>query len=382
MTELHVNSKVCFGADALSALSRLAPATVTVLTDPYFKNAGQTEVLERHLAGCNVSFYTNIVPDPAIEQVADCYRFVKARGAKILIAFGGGSAIDTAKAVVLTATRAEGPGALRLVAIPTTSGTGSEVTNFTVIKDNASGAKYPLVDDCMLPELAILDYTLTMSVPQGITADTGMDVITHAMEAYASRNASPVSDALAEKALALAFENLYEAYRNGDNARAREEMQMASYLAGLSFTHAGLGLSHSLAHTIGGQFRIPHGRVNAMILPHVIAYNAYLDVPFGADRSETARRYAAIAARIGLDRAGVRLSVQYLVRAVRDLVSKMQIPGTLLQAGVKRGDYAEQRAKMIDLVLKDPCTETNPRKPGAGDVGKLLDAVFDGSGVL
>lgn len=382
MTELNLKSRVCFGADALSVLSELKHLGVTILTDPFFKSSGKTELLEKKMPLCNISVYTDIVPDPAIEQVADCYRFVKAHGSKVLIAFGGGSAIDTAKAVVLTAEKVEGPGALRLIAIPTTSGTGSEVTNFTVIKDNANGAKYPLVDDCMLPELAILDYTLTMSVPPAITADTGMDVITHAFEAYASKKATLVSDALAEKALTLAFSNLLETYLHGDSAQARENMQMASYLAGLSFTQAGLGITHSIAHAIGAQFHIPHGRANAMILPHVIAFNAYLDVTFGADKSETAKRYAAIAQKIGLERAGVRLSVQYLIREINALLQKMQIPKTLLQAGVKREDYKEQRSKIIDLVLADVCTETNPRQPGAGDIGRILDAVFDGSGVL
>lgn len=378
MTELNLKSRVCFGRDAISVLSELKDLNVAIVTDPFLRQSGKAELLEKKMPYCNVSVYSDISADPSIEQVRACYQFIKAHSSDVVIAFGGGSAIDTAKAVLLVSRGESRNKPLRLVSIPTTSGTGSEVTNFTVITDKDTGRKYPLVDDAILPELAVLDYTLTMTVPPAITADTGVDVITHALEAYVSSKANIVSDSFSEKALSLAFGNIYTAYSDGNNEAAREGMQMASYLAGMSFNCVGLGITHSIAHAVGAQFHIPHGRANAIILPHVIAFNAYLDVPFGADKAAAAAKYAAAAKRIGLPNAGVRLSVQYLVREIEELLRKLQIPSGLLQLGISRENFKEHRSKIIESALADICTETNPRRPDAGDIGRILDRVLDG----
>ena len=374
MEKLTLNSNLYFGAGSIDAPAAFNGKRVAIVTDPIMLKNGIAESAAG-LVGCGrEAIYDKIEPDPTLEQVAETCKFVESINAEVVVAIGGGSAIDTVKAVVLVLGGKDRK--LFFVAIPTTAGTGSEVTNYTVIKDVAAGRKIPIADDRIVPDMAILDYTLTKTVPKTVTAFTGMDVITHALEAYVAEGANAISDAYAEKALRLAFGNLYEAYIHGDSDAARENMMMASYLAGLAFNHAGLGICHSIAHALGAAFRIPHGEANAIALTHVIAFNAGLDVPFGADKSKAALKYAEAARIIGLPAAGTRLSVQYLVREIEDLRNKVGVPRTLMQLGVNAADLRERRAGIIDSVLKDGCTPANPVQPDAGQIGKILDKIM------
>ncbi len=196
-----------------------------------------------------------------------------------VIALGGGSAMDTAKAVCHLYAAMKQEQRPRLVAVPTTSGTGSEVTSFAVISDPEAQAKYPLKDPAMVPDVAFLDPVLTATVPSGITADTGMDVLTHGLEAYVSTQSGDFTDACAEKAGPYGMEVSEQAVADGSNMDARTHMHNASCLAGIAFNGASLGICHSLAHALGARFHIPHGRSNAILLPHVITYNAGLRKP-------------------------------------------------------------------------------------------------------
>ena len=374
MKRLSMNSNVYFGAGAIDALAAFNGRRVAIITDPAMSGNGIADSAAG-LTGCGKdAIFDRIEPDSSLEQVADCCRFIEERNADVVIALGGGSAIDTVKAAVLVLS---GKGRnVYFAAVPTTAGTGSEVTNCTVVKDTAAGRKIIVADERIVPNMAVLDYTLTKTVPKAVTAYTGMDVITHALEAYVAVNANAITDAYAEKSLRLAFDNLYEAYLRGDSDTARENMMMASYLAGLAFTTAGLGICHSIAHTLGGAFNIPHGEANAIVLPHVVAFNSGLDVPFGADKSPSAVKYAEAARIVGIPAAGTRLTVQYLVRALEDLNNKLGIPRTLLQLGVSSADFKERRAGLIDSILKDGCTAANPVSPDAGQIGRILDKVL------
>ncbi|MBQ7446270.1 MAG: iron-containing alcohol dehydrogenase [Clostridia bacterium] len=374
MEKLSMNSNVVFGAGSIDALSAFNGRHVAIVTDPVISKNGIADSAAG-LMGCGRSaIFDNIAPDPTLEQVAECCRFIESIKADVVVAIGGGSAIDTVKAAVLVLC---GKGEkIYFAAVPTTAGTGSEVTNYTVVKDVAAGRKIPISDDRIVPDMAILDYTLTKTVPKAVTAFTGMDVITHALEAYVANGKNAVTDAYAEKALRLAFGNLHEAYLHGDEDAPRENMMMASYLAGLAFTKAGLGICHSIAHALGAAFKMPHGEANAIVLPHVIAFNGGLDVPFGADKSPSALRYAEVARIIGLPSAGTRLSVQYLVREIENLNNKLSIPKTLMQLGVNAADMKERRAGIIQSVLNDGCTPANPVEPDAGQIGRILDRVL------
>lgn len=375
MNECKINTNVIFGAGSISCLKEYKNLNVTIVTDPFLRDCGATVNLEMLLSDCNTALYWDIKPDPTLSQVSATYQFVLENKTDIIVAFGGGSAIDTAKAVILVNSQAGGK-PIRLVAIPTTAGTGSEVTNYTVVKDDATGRKFPLMDDVMQPERAILDYTLTKTVPQSVTAATGMDVITHALEAYVAKNASPITDAFAEKALSLAFANLYNAYKDGNNDEARENMLMASYLAGLAFNSAGLGACHSIAHNLGALFHIPHGKANAIALPYVVAHNASLDVPFGTDKSEPAKKLAKISEIIGLPAGGVRLSVLNLVNQIKSLNQKMGLPLNLAQNGIKREEYLAVRDELIDGTLSDGCLPLNPVEFTRDAMAKLIDKIY------
>jgi alcohol dehydrogenase class IV len=206
MTELKIMSDVCFGENSLDALNRYKNRNIVIYTDPFLAENGMVNAVLEKLGGNCCHVYSKIAPDPSIEQVGECYKFAKEHNADLFIAFGGGSAIDTAKAVIYVDSDVNRDNKIELVAIPTTAGTGSEVTDFSVISDTENGVKYPIVDKKMAPDLAILCAEFTVSVPPKVTAATGMDVITHLLEAYVSVGANIITDSVAEKGLNI--ENL------------------------------------------------------------------------------------------------------------------------------------------------------------------------------
>jgi acetaldehyde dehydrogenase/alcohol dehydrogenase len=255
----------------------------------------------------------------------------------------------------------------RMVAIPTTSGTGSEVTSFAVITDRARNVKYPLADYELTPDIAILDPDFVMTVPKAITADTGMDVLTHAIEAYVSILASDYTDALAMKAIQLVFQYLPRAYADGSDRVAREKMHNASCIAGMAFTNAFLGINHSLAHKLGGEFHIPHGRANAVLLPFTIEYNGSKPTKFMSfpkyEKFIADEKYAEIARALGLPAGTPAEGVHSLAEAVRGLMRQLNIPESIGACGVEKAAFLGRVAALADLAFEDQCTTANPRLP-------------------
>ena len=297
-------------------------------------------------------------------------------GPDAVIAFGGGSPIDAAKAIVFFAGKTRDMRDCQFIAVPTTSGTGSEVTSFAVITDPEKGVKYPLTDKTLQPPVAILDPELVVTVPAAITADTGMDVLTHAVEAYVSTGFNDFSDAMAEKAVSLVCRWLPVAYADGKNLLAREKMHNASCMAGLAFNSAGLGLVHGIAHALGAKLHLPHGRANAIVLPHVLRYNAELQDPKGGDYSLPARKYQRLAKVLDLLPAHTALlGASNFIREVETLSKTVRIPATLREAGVDMDLYRANRDAIIQAALADKCTAANPRVPTVADVSAILDAV-------
>ncbi len=374
MLKFKIKTEVRFSDNAIETLMEFQDVNAAIITDPFMVTSGTADMIAKKLAHCkSVSVFSDVKPDPSIELVTAGVRFLRDCDADIVIGLGGGSSIDAAKLMVLLMEQTTGKRHVKLIAIPTTSGTGSEVTQFAVITDAEAGVKYPLVDDKLLPDMAILDPQLVVSAPPQITADTGMDVITHALEAYISTKSNDAADALAEKALTIAFEYLPIAYKDGSNLVAREKMHSASCLAGMSFNEVGLGINHSIAHALGAKFHIPHGRANAMLLPHVMEFNADLKHNFGArEYSQAAQRIAEIARRIHLPSDNIRVAVTSFIEELKYMQKMMKIPTTLVEAKVSRDEYEAVKQDIIESAMKDACTETNPIEVTEKDIEHIL----------
>lgn len=375
MQEFSFSTRIYFGEGALERLNRVKGKKVLIVTDAFMAQSGAIDKVASHLPDCELTVFSGVVPDPPIEVVAKGVQALRDSGANVLVAVGGGSTLDAAKAIHAIAGEAADVDTehMECFAIPTTSGTGSEVTDFAVITDAEKGVKYPLASLSLRPLVAILDPSLVVSAPEAVTADTGMDVITHALEAYVSIGANDFSDALSEKALSLAYRFLPLAYQDGGDLLAREKMHNASCMAGLAFNSAGLGVNHGLAHAVGGKLHIPHGRINAMLLPLVMRYNAGLDDPSGIEPTLAAKKYQRIAKVWGLPAPGARLGASNLVRAIERLVHTLGIPHTLRQYGADLAKFSSLRGEMIAAAMTDVTTASNPRRVTESDLSMLLD---------
>jgi len=377
MNKFKIKTEVRFSDNAIDTLLEFENVNAAIITDSFMAKSGAVEMITAKLSKCaSVHVFSEVIPDPPVSLITKGFKFLTECEADIVIALGGGSPIDAAKSMVLMAKRINKEKHIKLIAIPTTSGTGSEVTQFAVITDEEKGIKCPLVDEDLLPDLAILIPELVTTVPPSVTADTGFDVIVHALEAYISTMSNDASDALSEKAITIAFEYLPIAYKDGSNIIAREKMHSASCLAGMAFNEVGLGINHSIAHAIGAKFHIPHGRANAMLLPHVIRFNADLRGNFGEDKiTDAAKRIAETARRLRLPHDNIRIAVTSLIDEVNYLLKMMKIPTTLGDFGVTKEEYEENKLSLIESALNDTCTATNPRKVTAEDVEKLLSKI-------
>lgn len=268
------------------------------------------------------------------------------------------------------------------IAIPTTSGTGSEVTSASVISDKKANIKYPMVDAQLTPDVAIIDPQFVMTVPKHVTADTGMDVLTHAIEAYVSVLANDYTDGLAMKAIQLVFKYLPKAYRDGSDELAREKMHNAATIAGMAFGNAFLGINHSLAHVIGAEFNIPHGRANAIMLPHVIRFNAMkpnklMTFPkyehFIADV-----RYAEIAKMLGLPASTTEEGVKSLIAAIVELAEELDIPMSIEASGVRKDEFESKLSELAERAFDDQDTIANPKMPLVTELAEIYLQAYKG----
>lgn len=344
-------TRLYFGSDPMAALEELAGRRVLVVTDGFLARSGLLDRVTRRLTG-PVEVFDRVEPDPSLRLVAQGVHALRAFEPEAVLAFGGGSPMDCAKGMRWFA----GAG-VPLWCVPTTAGTGSEVTSFAVLTDSDRGVKYPLVEDGLLPDAAILDPSLLEGVPPQVTADTGMDVLTHAAEAYVARGANRFTDALAEQAFTLAWRALPAAFAGAE--AAKEEMLQASCLAGMAFNAAGLGACHAMAHAIGGRFHLPHGRINALLLPQVIRFNA-ADPQAGA-------RYGRLAGRCGL-----APNARALGAALTRLRERLKLPPRL---AIPAPQLREGLPGLAAAALADVCMPGNPRAVSAGDVEAMIGEV-------
>lgn len=369
MEEFFSKTKICFGEAALQYLSHFASLRSFIVADPFLVESGMIKLVSSCLKENQYQVFSNVVPDPPLELVVEGIKAIDAYQPDVIIACGGGSAIDEAKAIKHFWKKMGKEKQITFIAIPTTSGTGSEVTSFAVITDKEKGIKYPLVDDELRPDVAILDPELVKSVPPSIVADTGMDVLTHALEAYVSTKANPFTDALAEKSALTVLRYLVRAYENKEDMEAKAMMHYGSCLAGIAFDAASLGLNHALAHSIGGKFHVPHGRVNAILLPYVLEFNAQLTDYQQKDFAIAAEKYARLAAMAGFGGMNIRTSVKNLIHQVQKMQKQMNMPVTFRECGIQTTVYHKEMEIVTADAQTDSCIKTNPRK---GDRQELL----------
>lgn len=374
MEKIKLPTTLWVGNDALSGLAEIKDKKVFIVCDPFIVDSGVIDQITAPLAGNQCHIFSDIIPDPPIDKVISGIRQMTEFGAEIIVAVGGGSAIDAAKAMKYFGSRTTGVAISCFIAVPTTSGTGSEVTNFSVITLPDSGAKFPLVTDEIQPNIAILDTNLVMSVPPKVTADTGMDVLTHVIEAYVSKNANDVADAFCEKVVKLVFTYLERAYKDGSDAEAREKMHIASCVAGMAFNLTNLGLNHGIAHAAGARLHVPHGRMNAILLPEVIEYNADL-ADYKNGQNYVAQRYAALNNCLGNVTNNPRMGTQSFVRAIRQLRKKLNMPATLSEYGLSNEELQAHIEEIASGALKDGTTQANPKMPTEADVIAIIKAV-------
>lgn len=350
---------------------------VFIVTDKFMHESGRVSYLTDKIKaeGAKWEIFSDVTPDPDIETVTAGVAKILEFQPDTVIALGGGSPIDAAKAIVYFAAKQIDLRDCPFVAVPTTSGTGSEVSKFAVITDRARGIKYPLIDDTLLPDYAVLDAELTCSVPPKVTADTGLDVLTHAIEAFVCTEANAFTDALAEKSVKLVDHYLLLAYKEPENREARQGMHNASCLAGAAFSNAGLGLCHSMAHAMGAQFHIPHGRANAILLPVVMSFNAGCETTL----TPVATRYAELASLIGMGATSMRQSALNLIHMVRRLQQRMGVPQCIKDAGVSAEDFEAALDTMADAALADRCTATNPKPCTKEDIIELYRQAYSKS---
>jgi len=355
MNEFSCKTKIYSGAGAVSALEKLSIKRLFLVSDPFFAKNGTAQAVAAAAKAEAFEIFDGVAPDPTVSLAAEGTARVKAFAPDGIVALGGGSAMDCAKAMAYFS------GCRTLVAIPTTSGSGSEVTDFAILTHN--GVKHPLVDSRLRPDVAILDNDLLAGMPPSLVADGGFDVLTHALEAFTAKNATPITDALAQDAFCSVFGGLPASFSGHTAVRPR--IHMAATMAGMAFTQAGLGLCHSLAHALGGRFHIPHGRLNAILLPAVISCNAYT----------AGEKYARLARAAGMGGSADTVAVRNLRNGLIRLRTQLQLPGTLAQAGVDPRQVWHSTDALVEAALSDPCSATNPIKPEDFMVRKILEEV-------
>ncbi len=380
MKSFDIRTKIYFGQDSLDRLKDIPYKRALIITDPFVEKSGMLLMITSRLNEAFIDYkvFSDVVPDPPLDKISQGVQALLEYDPDVVITVGGGSAIDSAKAIREFASRASQK-ETGLIAIPTTSGTGSEVTSFAVVTDKENDIKYPLVSESMLPTEAILDAALVKSVPANVTADTGMDVLTHAIEAYVSINNNEFSAALAEKSIEICSGFLLRSYLDNNDTHARQKMHVASCLAGLAFNSASLGLNHGIAHAIGAKFHIPHGRANAMVLPHVIEFNSGITRHAKSQKEypKCVEKYCNVAKLLGVNNFNEITTVRALIGWIRFMLGEMNIPLSISQCGIDRNEYMNAVESMAQKAIEDGCTATNPRVPSHEEVCRILEHMYD-----
>lgn len=356
MEEFSCKTRLISGSGAVSMLATLQGQRLFLVTDPYFMKNGTAKRIADQAKCQKVEYFDKVQPDPTVELAAEGTARLREFNPDLVVALGGGSAMDCAKAMAYFA-----KGDYTFVAIPTTSGSGSEVTDFAILTHNK--VKHPLVDPRLRPDVAILDSDLLQQLPKGLIAETGFDVLTHALEAYVAKGAGVVTDLYAREAFSSAYASLPASYAGNQGVRLK--VHLAATMAGMAFTQAGLGLCHAMAHSLGGLFHVPHGRLNAILLPSVIGCNAHV----------AGSKYAELARAAGMGGSADTIAVRNLKNGIVRLRRELNLPETLAQAGVDPRAVWENVGQIVQATLHDPCCDSNPMMVEDFVVRRILEEV-------
>jgi acetaldehyde dehydrogenase / alcohol dehydrogenase len=402
----RVPNQIYFNMNAVENLRHLPSSSTVIVTSAALEQIGHVDIVRRHL-GAGTHVHVMVIPDaePEVKVVMQGVEILNACKADQIAALGGGSVMDAAKIMKL---KYEAPDVdlkelaapfldlrkrvvqyptarvrqARLVAIATTSGTGSEVTPFAVLTDKEDGRKVTLADYSLSPDVAIVDPQFVMSMPKGLTADTGIDCLTHALEAGVSNYASPYTDSNAMQAIRLAFKYLPIAYECPHDEEARTMMHNAACIAAMAFSNASVGVNHALAHALGARFGVAHGRANALMLPHVIAYNAAVPAKFMPSPWTQGyiahKKYAAMADLLGLGGSTVEEKVDSLIRATEELLDRLELPRSIVELGITRETFERAVPELAQVAFEDPSWRSNPRMPLMSELAELLWKAYVG----
>jgi len=383
MARFTIPRDVYFGEGTIAELKNLqGKRAVLVIGGEFIKISGSLAKIENYLkeAGIETRLIEGVEPDPSVATVMEGVKVMNEFQPDWIVGIGGGSPIDAAKAMWIfyeypefTFEEAAIPFNLpqlrkkaRFAAIPTTSGTGTEVTAFSIITDNETGIKYPIADFNITPDIAFVDSDLAQTMPATLVSHTGMDALAHALEAYVSTMANELTDSLAMKSMEMIRDYLVDSYKGDESARSK--MHIAQCLAGMSFSNAILGIVHSMAHKTGKIFAIPHGCANAIYLPVAIRFNA----------EKAGKLYADIATRLGLKGETTEELVEALIKFVIDLNKEMKIPATLKEFGVDEHKFIANLDMISEQAVLDPCTGTNPREITPAQMKELFRTAYYG----
>lgn len=367
MKEFKLKTSIIYDC-SLNELNHYCLGKVLVVCDPFFIENNVIEELKSSLKQANmIEVYSNVKPDPTLDSVIDGVEKCKNFKPDVMVALGGGSAIDLAKAIMYFDKESDINSNYKLIVIPTTSGTGSEVTSFAVITDTKNKKKLPIVSDKLLPDIAFLDRKLVEKLPQSIIAYTGLDALTHCLEAIVSTNASIYSDAFALKSLSLIRDNLLESYKN-INENSRINMHQAATIAGIAFNEASLGINHAIAHQLGAIFKIPHGQCNAIILPNVIKFNAQDDF--------AKEKYNQLAYDLHLTSSLSQTGYRQLINWINKFKTQFKIEDSLRQLNIDKKEYLNNLDLIAKNALEDRCMATNPVKINHKQMMDFLRRLF------
>lgn len=383
MNTIKLKTDIVYGQGSIDNIRNIKGKKAFIVTDKTMIETGLITELTYLLDEIKVDWtiYSDIIPDPDMKIIEAGLERIVEFSPDTLIALGGGSSMDSAKAILYfyrslidRLTDKDYRKDIEFIAIPTTSGTGSEVTSYSVITDRIRNVKVPIVDDSMMPDMAILDWNFTKTVPKTIAAHTGMDVLTHAIEAYVGKNRSTFTNPYALEPIKIIYENLLAIYNRQEDEETlvyrRGQVHKASTMAGIAFNNAGLGINHSLAHAVGGAFHLPHGMANAILLPYVIEFNA---------RDEaTRKKYCEIGKFLGFPDLEDEVMIVAFIESIKLLNEKLGIPSKLEDTSITEEDFKLTLQLMATKAINDFCTATNPVDVQIEDLKDIFKRAYYG----